>query len=37
MVRPRVQSVMPLADAAEAHELLQAGKVHGKLVLEVED
>ncbi|MCL4473418.1 MAG: NADP-dependent oxidoreductase [Actinobacteria bacterium] len=37
IVRPRVQSVMPLADAAEAHELVQAGKVHGKLVLEVED
>ena len=35
IVRPRVQTVMPLSDAAQAHKLLQAGKVHGKLVLKV--
>jgi NADPH:quinone reductase-like Zn-dependent oxidoreductase len=34
-LRPRVAEVLPLAEAARAHELLEAGGVGGKLVLEV--
>lgn len=32
-LRPLVADVLPLADAAEAHRRLEAGGVHGKLVL----
>jgi NADPH:quinone reductase-like Zn-dependent oxidoreductase len=32
-IRPHVQQVFPLAEAAAAHELLEAGHVRGKLVL----
>jgi NADPH:quinone reductase-like Zn-dependent oxidoreductase len=32
-LKPSVERIFPLADAAEAHELSQAGHVHGKLVL----
>jgi NADPH:quinone reductase-like Zn-dependent oxidoreductase len=31
--RPRVADRMPLARAAEAHRLLEAGRVRGRLVL----
>jgi NADPH:quinone reductase-like Zn-dependent oxidoreductase len=34
-LRPHVVEVLPLAEAARAHELLEAGGVGGKLVLEV--
>lgn len=34
-VRPCVQAVLPLADAAQAHRLLEQGGVTGKLVLAV--
>lgn len=32
-IRPRVHQSLPLADAARAHRLLEAGEVFGKLVL----
>ncbi len=32
-VRPRVHAALPLAEAAEAHRLLEGGEVFGKLVL----
>ncbi len=35
-VRPVVDRVLPLADAADAHRALEAGGVRGKLVLAVE-
>jgi len=35
MLRPRVADRLPLADAAEAHRRIEAGGVHGKLVLDV--
>jgi NADPH:quinone reductase-like Zn-dependent oxidoreductase len=34
-LRPELAEVLPLAQAARAHELLEAGGVRGKLVLEV--
>lgn len=34
-IRPRVHATLPLADAAKAHALLDAGEVTGKLVLRV--
>lgn len=34
-LKPAVGRVFPLADAAAAHELLEAGHVRGKLVLDV--
>ena len=34
-IRPIVDRVLPLADAAEAHRLLAAGQIFGKLVLEI--
>ncbi|HKI93294.1 MAG TPA: NADP-dependent oxidoreductase [Gaiellaceae bacterium] len=34
-LRPHVQEVFPLEDAAAAHELLEAGHVRGKLVLAI--
>ncbi len=33
LLRPLVADVLPLADAAEAHRRIEAGGVHGKLVL----
>jgi NADPH:quinone reductase-like Zn-dependent oxidoreductase len=36
-VRPHVQRVFALADAAEAHRVQEAGHVRGKLVLSVDD
>jgi len=33
LLRPLVADVLPLAEAAEAHRRLEAGGVHGKLVL----
>lgn len=36
-VKPAVQTVFPLSEAAKAHELLQSGTVHGKVVLKVRD
>lgn len=35
-VRPHLQEVLPLADAARAHEISEGGHVRGKLVLAVE-
>jgi NADPH:quinone reductase-like Zn-dependent oxidoreductase len=32
-VRPIVARVLPLAEAAEAHRLLEAGEIIGKVVL----
>jgi NADPH:quinone reductase-like Zn-dependent oxidoreductase len=34
-LRLRVQRLLPMADASEAHRLLEKGETHGKLVLEV--
>jgi len=34
-IRPQVQTVLPLADAAEAHRQLESGAVTGKVVLQV--
>lgn len=34
-IRPHIHATLPLADAARAHALLDAGEVTGKLVLEV--
>lgn len=34
-VRPYIQKVFPLAEAAEAHRLMETGRVRGKLVLKV--
>ncbi|CAA9582552.1 MAG: hypothetical protein AVDCRST_MAG59-4980 [uncultured Thermomicrobiales bacterium] len=34
-LRPTVHEVLPLAEAGRAHEISQAGHVHGKLVLRV--
>ncbi|MEO5707812.1 MAG: NAD(P)H-quinone oxidoreductase [Alteraurantiacibacter sp.] len=34
-LRPKVDSVLPLAQAAEAHRRMEAGEVIGKIVLEV--
>jgi len=36
-VRPAVTTVLPLAEAARAHELSQTGHVRGKIVLQVGD
>lgn len=36
-LRPTVAEVLPLADAARAHELIEGGAVRGKLVLRVGD
>jgi NADPH:quinone reductase-like Zn-dependent oxidoreductase len=32
-----IHSVLPLADARKAHELLQSGRIHGKVVLKVRE
>ncbi|HHO47548.1 MAG TPA: hypothetical protein ENN06_03710, partial [Desulfobacteraceae bacterium] len=37
LVRPVVERIFPLAEAAEAHRLLQAGHAEGKIVLHVAD
>jgi NADPH:quinone reductase-like Zn-dependent oxidoreductase len=34
-IKPTVDVVLPLADAKQAHELMQSGKVRGKIVLQV--
>jgi NADPH2:quinone reductase len=34
-IRPRIWKVMPLEQAAEAHRLIEAGQVRGKIVLQV--
>ena len=34
-LRPRIDSVLPLVQAAEAHRRMEAGDVIGKIVLEV--
>jgi len=34
-IKPFVEKIMPLKDAAKAHELLENGSVQGKIVLEV--
>jgi NADPH:quinone reductase-like Zn-dependent oxidoreductase len=36
-LRPEVSHVLPLADAAQAHELLETGHTRGKIVLKVAD
>lgn len=36
-LRPTIEKVLPLAEAAAAHELLEGGHVRGKLVLQVAD
>ncbi|WP_320669210.1 NADP-dependent oxidoreductase [Patulibacter defluvii] len=36
MLRPTVAEVLPLAEAARAHELIEGGAVRGKLVLRVD-
>jgi len=36
-IKPAVTKVLPLAEAARAHELSQAGHVRGKIVLQVRD
>ncbi|MFA5110176.1 MAG: NADP-dependent oxidoreductase [Desulfobaccales bacterium] len=36
-LKPAVTTVLPLADAARAHELSQTGHVRGKIVLQVRD
>jgi len=36
-VKPVVTKVLPLSDAAKAHEMLQSGGVHGKIVLKVRE
>jgi NADPH:quinone reductase-like Zn-dependent oxidoreductase len=36
-VKPAVSAVLPLAEAARAHELSQTGHVRGKIVLKVKD
>lgn len=36
-LKPLIQSVLPLAEAARAHELSQAGHIRGKIVLKVRD
>ncbi len=36
-LKPAVTTVLPLAEAARAHELSQAGHVRGKIVLQVEN
>lgn len=35
IVKPTVQTVLPLADAAKAHEMLEQNEVQGKVVLDV--
>ena len=35
-LRPVVSTVLPLEQAAEAHRLLEAGHVQGKIVLAIE-
>jgi NADPH:quinone reductase-like Zn-dependent oxidoreductase len=37
IVKPVVSTIMPLKDAAKAHELSQSGHVRGKIVLKVSD
>ena len=37
VIRPMVDLVLPLADAAEAHRALAAGEVKGKVILQVAD
>ncbi|MFB7495835.1 zinc-binding dehydrogenase [Streptomyces sp. NPDC056161] len=34
-LRPEVPVVLPLADAAKAHELIESGRTRGKVVLSV--
>jgi NADPH:quinone reductase-like Zn-dependent oxidoreductase len=36
-LKPLINSVVPLAEAAKAHELSQAGHVRGKIVLKIRD
>ncbi|WP_407924516.1 zinc-binding dehydrogenase [Actinomadura physcomitrii] len=33
LLRPHVAHVLPLADAAKAHELAESGHIQGKIVL----
>jgi NADPH:quinone reductase-like Zn-dependent oxidoreductase len=35
-LRPRIEETFPLERAADAHERLEAGHVHGKLVLTID-
>jgi NADPH:quinone reductase len=35
-VRPRVDAIVPFAEAAEAHRRLEAGEITGKVVLQVQ-
>jgi NADPH:quinone reductase-like Zn-dependent oxidoreductase len=37
LLRPRATTSLPMSDAAEAHRRLEAGEVHGKLVLHTGD
>ncbi|HNG23648.1 MAG TPA: zinc-binding dehydrogenase, partial [Microthrixaceae bacterium] len=34
-IRPCIEEVLPLADAATAHRILESGRVFGKVVLDV--
>jgi NADPH:quinone reductase-like Zn-dependent oxidoreductase len=36
-VKPVVSTILPLADAAKAHEMIQTGQVRGKIVLKVRE
>ncbi len=36
-LKPTVTTILPLAEAARAHELSQTGHVRGKIVLQVGD
>jgi len=36
-IEPRIWKVMPLAEAVQAHQLLETGKVRGKIVLKISD
>jgi NADPH:quinone reductase-like Zn-dependent oxidoreductase len=33
-IRPQIERIMPLTQAAEAHRLMESGEVTGKIVLD---